>query len=144
MQTAKSSDYRNAVADSIIKARENLRAHRDTLATHQETLDTHTNQIAYTEGYHPAPASCYDADSDTHLTFTIGDDSAIWYKIYATGEWSEWASAGGSWTSGVGCYCSVGTVYLYVRSDEGHLYLRHYEIGNGTWDDWIDLGGSMY
>ena len=166
MQTAKSSDYRNAVADSIIKARENLRAHRDTLqlhgtalvthaatlvthattlGTHATTLGTHTGQITgLTTDSNMNPAGCSDQYGD-HFLFHIGTDYCVYRNFYnTTNGWSGWAKIGDTdgdpivMSSGLMAYydASNSTVHIVGRAPTTHNLVHCYRAAGETYN-WI-------
>jgi hypothetical protein len=153
-------DYRNAVAQSIIDAREYLRLHRDELVDHTATLETIQTMIddiltrlddVETQAGHCANALMNYNDwggggctsANYKWIFVLGLDRGMWGRTETNGVgWSAWYDLGGWWKSAPFCYNVSGTdiCYVWCIGSDDTLYYNHV-TGAGAWAGWAKWTG---
>ena len=76
------------------------------------------------------------------VVFARHADNAIWHKWQVTrnGEWSDWESLGGSWTSDPAAALNApGGLYVVARGNDGTLWENWQEHADSDWLGWNNI-----
>ena len=148
MQKKSQEDYRNAVAQSIINARDDIRIHRNTLSDHDTTLETHatelenhTLELADHETrvdtveleLHYTPGICVDDGTGAVWAFMVGTDQRIYksYRAYG-GSFNAWADSGLLSSSGVSAHWDAKRLNPWIAfrgATTGNMKVYYYSGG---------------
>ena len=88
------------------------------------------------------PAVCGGWSTREDL-FIVGTDGALWQNTLTSSGWSGWASVGGSgFTSSPAAVSrGIGLIEVAVRGSDGTN--NEISYANGTWGNWVNLGGQI-
>lgn len=84
----------------------------------------------------------------TYAVFGRGADSALWWKYQTASGWSQWASLGGTLTSGPAASATPTSgdlsslVFVYARGADGALWGRTFHAAR-IWEPWANDGGRL-